>query len=106
MKDELEKLLKVKAKLVLMVVGTPGAVTPKLGKWFQQMQEQHQSCLSKKVHLLGSTKITAQKSQTPRPLAEDSKLRKTHTTHQGEKGISVKMTFVFFIAGSYYYLEY
>ena len=37
LEEELERMWKVKAKVVPVVVGTLGAVAPKLGEWLQQI---------------------------------------------------------------------
>ncbi|KAF7663723.1 hypothetical protein LDENG_00203700, partial [Lucifuga dentata] len=49
LKEELERTWKVKSKVVPVVIGAPGAVTPKLREWLQEIPEQHLRSLSRRV---------------------------------------------------------
>lgn len=49
LKEEVEKMCKVKARLVPVVIGALSAVTPRLGEWFQQFPETSEECNSRNV---------------------------------------------------------
>lgn len=49
LEEELQKMWKVKATVLLLVIGVLGAVTPKLGEWLQQVPKT--KLLSRRVHV-------------------------------------------------------
>ncbi|KAF7642179.1 hypothetical protein LDENG_00262910 [Lucifuga dentata] len=49
LKEELERTWKVKSKVVPVITGALGAMTPKLGEWLQEIPEQHLRSLSRRV---------------------------------------------------------
>ncbi|KAF7655094.1 hypothetical protein LDENG_00060930, partial [Lucifuga dentata] len=79
LKEELERMWKVKSKVVPVVTGALGAVIPKLGAWLQEIPGTTSEVSVQKNAVLGTAKIL-QNPQSPRPLVEDPSLRKTQTT--------------------------
>ncbi|KAF7643158.1 hypothetical protein LDENG_00244290 [Lucifuga dentata] len=67
LKEELERTWKVKSKVVPVVIGALGAVTPKLGEWLQEIPGTTSEVSVQKSAVLGTAKIL-QNPQTPRPL--------------------------------------
>ena len=56
-KEELERTWKVKAKVVPVVIGALGAVTPKLEEWLQQIPGTTSELSVEKDAVLGTAKI-------------------------------------------------
>ena len=56
LKEELERMRKVKAKVVPGVVGALGAVAPKLGEWLQQIPGTTSELSVQKSAVLGTAK--------------------------------------------------
>ena len=56
LKEQLERMWKVKASVVPVVVGALGAVTPKLGEWLQQIPGTTSETSVQKSAVLGTAK--------------------------------------------------
>ncbi len=65
MKEQLERMWKVKASVVPVVVGALGAVTPKLGEWFQQISGTTSEASVQKSAVLGTAKILRRTLKLP-----------------------------------------
>ena len=79
LKEELERTWKVKAKVVPVVIGALGAVTPKLEEWLEQIPGTTSELSVQKSAVLATVKILRRTLKLPRPLVDDRSLRKTHT---------------------------
>ena len=65
LKEELERTWKVKAKVVPVVIGTLGAVTPKLEEWLQQIPGTTSELSVQKSAVLGTAKVLRRTLKLP-----------------------------------------
>ena len=65
LKEELERMWKVKAKVVPVVEGALGAVTPKLGEWLQQIPGTASELSVQEIAELGTAKILPRTLKLP-----------------------------------------
>ncbi len=65
LKEELEKMWKVRATVVPVVIGALGAVTPKLGEWLQQIPGKTSEVSVQKSAVLGTAKILRRTLKLP-----------------------------------------
>ena len=65
LKEKLERTRKVKAKVVPVVIGALGAVTPKLEEWLQQIPGTTSELSVQKSAVLGTAKILCRTLKLP-----------------------------------------
>ena len=65
LREQLERMWKVKASVVPVVVGALGAVTPKLGEWLQQIPGTTSEASVQKSAVLGTAKILRRTLKLP-----------------------------------------
>ncbi|KAF7666152.1 hypothetical protein LDENG_00119050 [Lucifuga dentata] len=65
LKEELECTWKVKSKVVPVVIGALGAVTPKLGEWLQEIPGTTSEVSVQKSAVLGTAKILCRTLKLP-----------------------------------------
>ena len=82
----------MKAKLVPVVIGPLGAVTPKLEEWLEQIPGTTSELSVQKSAVLATVKILHRTLKLPRPPVDYRRLRKTQISPTG-----VRRGFLYFI---------